>query len=127
MRDGFFALTAELAGSLRGNEALFCTLDGEDSDFVRLNRNRIRQAGSLHRRRLGLKLISGDRQVEGSCDLPGGPPQDPTLPRDLLARMRNRLPQVPRDPFLDYSSMPTFSERTLSGDLPDPAQAVAAS
>ena len=68
-QDAFFELAARLMDRLRGDEILFCGLDGEDSSFVRLNRNRIRQAGNLYRRRLDLNLISGGRQLEGRCEL----------------------------------------------------------
>jgi len=125
MRDAFFDLADRLGDGLRGDEVLFCNLDGEDSDFVRLNRNRVRQAGSLHRRSLDLSLISAGRQVEGGCELSGSPEQDLTLARNLLERLRERLPHVPEDPYLSYSTTPASSERVLGvGGLPDAEEAV---
>jgi len=123
-QEAFFDLAAGLIESLRGEEILFCNLTAESSDFARLNRNRIRQAGSLHRRSLDLSLISGGRQVEGGCDLPGSPAQDLTLARDLLVRLRDRLSHAPEDPFLNYSTTPATGERSLGGDLPDAAEAI---
>ena len=125
MQDAFFELADRLTADLRGQEVLFCNLDGEDSDFVRLNRNRIRQAGSLHRRSLGLTLISQGRQIEGGCKLAGSPEHDLVLARGLLGRMRDRLSNVPEDPYLNYSTTPASSESVLGGDLPDPGQAIA--
>jgi predicted Zn-dependent protease len=125
MRDAFFDLADRLGDGLRGDEVLFCNLDGEDSEFVRLNKNRVRQAGSLHRRSLELSLIAAGRQVEGGCELSGSPEQDLALARDLLERLRERLPHVPEDPYLSYSTTPASSERTLGGrELPDAAEAV---
>ena len=124
MQDAFYELAARLTDGLRGNEVLFCNLDGEDSDFARLNRNRIRQAGSVHRRSLVLNLIAGSRQVEGRCELAGQPAQDLELARDLLGRLRHRVAHVPEDPFLSYSTTPASSERTLGGSLPDAGQAI---
>ncbi|MCG6861763.1 MAG: peptidase [Chromatiaceae bacterium] len=123
-QDAFFTLTDRLGDGLHGDEILFCGLDGEDSDFVRVNRNRVRQAGSLHRRSLALRLIAGDRQVAGRCDLAGSLESDLALARDLLDRLRDRLSHVPEDPFLNYSYTPTAGDKTLGGDLPDPQQAV---
>jgi predicted Zn-dependent protease len=123
-QDAFFDLAAKLIEGLRGKEILFCNLTGESSDFARLNRNRIRQAGSLHRRSLDLSLISGGRQVEGGCDLAGSPAQDLTVVQNLLERLRERLSHVPEDPFLNYSTTPATSERALGGDLPDAAEAI---
>jgi predicted Zn-dependent protease len=125
MQDAFFDLADRLGDGLRGEEVLFCNLDGEDSDFVRFNRNRIRQAGSLYRRSLDLGLIAAGRRVEGCCELAGSPEQDLALARDLLERLRERLPHVPEDPYLSYSTTPASSERVLgSGGLPDAAEVV---
>ena len=123
-RNAFFELAEGLAAGLSGDEVLFCLLDGEDSDFVRLNRNRIRQAGSVQRRTLELNLVSGTRQVAGRCELAGGLTQDGPLSQDLLRRLRDRLSHVPEDPYLDFSTTPSSSERSLGGDLPDAGQAV---
>lgn len=124
-QEDFFDLADKLAARLCGTEVLFCNLDGEDSDFVRLNRNRIRQAGSLYRRGLDLNLIVGSRQVAGYCELAGDPAQNRERAMALLKRLRERLPGVPDDPYLDYSKDPASSERILGGGLPDAEQAVA--
>jgi len=120
----FFDLAARLVAGLRSGEVLFCNLAGEDSDFVRLNGNRIRQAGSARRRRLDLTLIATHRQVTGNCELAGDPVQDLKLARTLIERLRERLPHVPEDPYLDYSTRPASSERSLGGNLPDTGEAV---
>lgn len=123
-RDHFFALAERLGDDLRAEEVLFCGLDGEDSDFVRLNRNRIRQAGHVQRRTLALDLIARDRQVGGSCELGLDPEQDLALARDLLGRLRGLLSHVPEDPYLDYSRVPGTGERALGGTLPEPGAMV---
>jgi predicted Zn-dependent protease len=123
-QDAFFDLVDRLTEGLRGGEILFCNLTGESSDFARLNRSRMRQAGSLHRRSLDLSLISKGRRVEGGCDLAGSPAQDLPLARDLLGRLREGLSHVPEDPFLNYSTTPANSERSLGGDLPDAAEGI---
>ena len=64
------SVTRSLPGS-RADEHLFCNLGAESSDFVRLNHNRIRQAGSVRSAGLGLNLIDGARQAEAACDLSG--------------------------------------------------------
>ncbi len=120
----FFTLTERLAALLHGNEVLLCNLAGEDSDFVRLNHNRIRQAGSVQRRRLDLQLVAGRRQVHGRCDLGGDPDQDMALTDHLLRRLRDRLVEMPNDPYLDYAATPTTSERFVGNRLPQPATAV---
>ena len=123
-QDAFFRLAEALCAGLHGDEVLFCALDGEDSDFVRLNRGRIRQAGSVQSQGLGLTLIQGARQIDGGCDLAGDPALDLAQGRDLLARLRERLPETPEDPYLNYSATPTQGEERLAADLPIAADAL---
>jgi predicted Zn-dependent protease len=120
----FFALIERLSGGLHGEEVLLANLDGEDSDFVRLNRNRIRQAGSVRRRRLHLRLIQGRRQIAGGCDLPGDPAADFAAADGLVERLRARLLDVPEDPYLAYATDAETSERFIGGGLPRAAEAV---
>ena len=108
--DAFFTLTEGLNSGLTGQERLYCALSAETSDFVRLNHNRIRQAGSVRSAALGLTLVAGARQAEASCDLTGDPEQDLARARDLLGRLRERLPHVPEDPYLNLSEDPWTSE-----------------
>lgn len=117
-QDDFFALADDLAAARGGNEQLFCWLDGEDSDFVRLNGNRVRQAGHVRRRALHLTLIDGERQVEGDCELAGSPAADRDRSHQLLARLRDRLPHVPADPFLHVSTDPSASDRAVGDPAP---------
>ena len=57
MQDYFYALADAMFSKLGGDEQLLLDFSGEDSDFVRLNHNRIRQAGYVAQRRLSLDLI----------------------------------------------------------------------
>lgn len=121
----FFALVQALGAGLTGGEVLFANLGVEDSNFVRLNQNRVRQAGSVYSVGLGLTLIDGARQVQGDCRLCGEPAQDLGLARGLLGRLRERIAHVPEDPYLNYSTEPTRSSRGVPADLPEPADAIA--
>jgi predicted Zn-dependent protease len=124
-RDAFFALCDRLSRELCGNEVLYCNLDGEDSDFARLSRNRIRQAGSVRSRELSLDLVDGKRQVRGICSLSGDTASDLEQARHLIARLRERLPHVPEDPFLNWSNEPTRSDSRTTEELPQGTEAVA--
>ncbi|MFZ1536615.1 MAG: metallopeptidase TldD-related protein [Chromatiaceae bacterium] len=116
MKDAaFFEFTDRLTQSLVGDEVLLCNLDGEDSDFVRLNGNRVRQAGGLCAWNLRLDLIQGRRQAQAHCDLSGDLDEDLARARGLIERLRERLPTIPDDPFLNYSIEPSASHRVLDG------------
>lgn len=125
MQEAFFALADRLRSGIAGQEVLFCSLGGEVSEFVRLNRNRIRQAGQVRTARLGLNLIHGARQVEGSCNLSGEPRADLEQARWLLGRLRERLAHVPEDPFLNYSTDPSEGQRQMGDPCPPAEEAVA--
>jgi predicted Zn-dependent protease len=124
-RDAFFALADRLQSGLTGAEILFCNLSGEDSDFARLNRNRLRQAGHVRSAALGLNLIDGARQAEGRCDCTGDSRQDLVRARHLLARLRERLAHVPDDPYLNYSTAAGESQRLVGEQIPPAAEAIA--
>ncbi|WP_296805893.1 metallopeptidase TldD-related protein [Thiocapsa sp.] len=122
--DAFFALADHLNAELHGAEILFSNLSNESSDFVRLNRNRVRQAGHVGSTALGLTLIEGSRQVEGGCDLSGDPTEDQARARRLLARLRERLAHVPDDPYLSYSAEPSESDHRGDARVPPAAEAI---
>jgi len=122
--EAFFDLAAGLHEQLQGSEVLFTRLDREVSDFVRLNQNRVRQAGSVLSAGLSLTLIDGERQVDGACELTGDATADLALGRDLLGRLRERIVHVPDDPYLNFSTEPTTSDRVLPADLPAASDAI---
>jgi predicted Zn-dependent protease len=122
--DAFFTLAERLHAELAGAEILFSHLSSESSDFVRLNRNRVRQAGHVRSTALGLTLVEGARQVEGGCDLTGDPLQDQAHAHRLLGRLRERLAHVPDDPYLSFSTEPAESDRRSGERLPDTADAI---
>jgi len=124
-REAFFRLTDRLIGRLQGNELLFANLGVEHSDFVRLNQNRLRQAGNLHGASLALTLIDGGKQVDGDCDLSGDADADWALAASLLERLRGRLPLVPDDPYLNFGTEPFESNAEIGADLPPTDQAIA--
>lgn len=120
----FFALAERIESALAGGEILFCGLSGEVSDFCRLSRGRIRQAGGVRTATLSMTLIDGARQAEAVLDLCGDPDRDLALARDLLGRLRERLPYLPEDPYLSFSSEPRQEQRQVGGDLPDPRSVI---
>ncbi|HYN77925.1 MAG TPA: peptidase, partial [Lamprocystis sp. (in: g-proteobacteria)] len=124
-QDAFNALCDPLFAGLRAGEHLFCNLGAESSDFVRLNHNRIRQAGSVRSAGLGLNLIDGARQAEAACDLSGDLTEDLTRARHLIGRLRERIAHLPDDPYLNYSLEPSTSTRQV-GETPPDAQAAVA-
>jgi len=123
--EAFFSVAAGIEAGLSGNEVLFCALSAEASDFCRLSRGRIRQAGAVQATVLSMTLIDGARQAEAVLDLSGDQRRDLAIARDLLGRLRERLPHLPEDPYLNYSTRPREERREVGGPLPDPREAIA--
>lgn len=117
MKDYFFELADALEQSIRGDEVLLLAFDGEDSDFVRMNRAKVRQAGSVARRTLELDLVAGRRHAAGRLELAGDHGHDLALARDLLEELRAQRAHLPPDPYLHYAEPGPSSEREVAADL----------
>lgn len=123
-RDYFFDLVGKLNARLQGNEVLLCSLAGEDSDFVRFNRNRVRQAGGVQQRVLTLDLIEGSHHATGQLDLAGDMEQDVTQAAALMQSLRAQRAHLPEDPYLNYATEVYNTEHLHHNPLPDSGTAI---
>ncbi len=103
MRDYFHTLTDALCTQLTGDEILLCSFDGEDSDFVRMNHNKVRQAGNVTQRYLHLDLIRGRRHATCNSVLAGHLDHDLPPLRTLLDTLRAQIALLADDPYLMYA------------------------
>src|SRR5690349_18528985 len=94
LKSQFFNLTERLCRELHPDEVLLCSISAERSDFVRFNRARVRQAGTVEQRYLTLRLIRAQRQAYATLALSDAS-QDVALCRDALASLRGELVQLP--------------------------------
>jgi predicted Zn-dependent protease len=116
VKDHFFGLAERLNGELRAGEALLCSLDAERSDFVRFNRGRVRQAGSVQQRFLSVHLVRERRQAAATVTL-GGDGEDWALAHGALTQLRDELAQLPEDPWLLIAEAPVSTETVRRGRL----------
>lgn len=123
-QDVFYELFDAIEAGLSGDEVLFANCAAERSDFVRLNQNRVRQAGAVDTADFGLTLIRGGRQVDGGCTLSGDADADLAGARSLLGQLRERIAHVPEDPYLNFSTEPATSEHIQSAELPSTDEAI---
>jgi predicted Zn-dependent protease len=124
MQTYFYELIDTLTRSLTGEEVLLASLDAEQSDFVRLNRNRVRQAGGVLRRSLSLDLIEGARHAAAHTELSGELEADLARLKGLLLELRSQRAHLPEDPHLDYATEVRSTEHHHRNTLPDPAEAL---
>jgi predicted Zn-dependent protease len=124
MQEYFYALADAITAALHGDELYTCTFHGEQSDFVRFNRSAIRQAGSVAQHFLSLDLIHGARHAAVEVALCGDFDGDRARLKQLLGELREKLPYLPEDPYLLYSTTVHSSLQQGENHLPDKADAV---
>ncbi|MGA8049429.1 MAG: metallopeptidase TldD-related protein [Burkholderiales bacterium] len=117
MKERFFELAAQLSRELHANEVLLCNFAGERSDFVRFNRARVRQAGSVEQRSFALRLVRDKRQASATVEISGGA-EDFGLLRQSLGGLRDALGGLPEDPWLSYNETPRSTDSVRRGALP---------
>ena len=98
MESYFHELAAVLDGLVTAGETYLASFSGEASDFVRMNRGRVRQPGSVVQRCLDLELIRGARHATHRLSLTGRPEADRALLTATIARLRDTLPDLAEDP-----------------------------
>ena len=124
METYFRELSDKLCAGLPAGEVLLLNYQGELSDFVRLNRNRIRQAGNVRQQSLHLDLIGKGRETSAAVQLSGRLDDDLAQARELLGRLREQLPLLPEDPHLNYAAEVHNSSHHGENRLPAPGHAL---
>lgn len=126
MQEYFYELSDYLKTLLRGLEVYLASLSGEDSDFVRINRTQVRQAGHVTQQYLTIDLIDGQRHAKATTALSGDRELDQSRLAELVAQLRGELPHVQDDPYLLYSTQVQSSQQIGSDTLPPREQALGA-
>jgi len=125
MRDYFDETAGHLATLLRGDEVFTCTLSAEESDFVRFNHSRVRQAGTVTQRWLSVDLIERRRHAGGGLALSGDRDDDRARLAHLVGQLREQREHLPEDPYLLYATEIRSSERAGESRLPEGGAALA--
>ena len=123
MQDYFFELADRLTEKIKGDEVLLMNFSGEQSEFVRLNRSAVRQAGSVKQAYASLELIRGSRHAKATVAV-GGDESDRPRCEALLAELRTSLDHLPEDPHLLYAIEVRNTEQIGEDTLPDAGAAV---
>ncbi len=121
----FEGLAAVAQRALAVGERFALAFDAEDTDFVRFNRGKVRQPGSVAQRYLSLRLIAGARHGEHTLSLTGDLAADGQAVRDAVAGLRAVLPDLADDPLLLLPPVVRSSHAERAAPLP-PADAVVA-
>jgi len=124
MQNYFYSLSETLFKKLQGKEQLLLGFSGEDSDFVRLNHNKIRQAGSVSQREISLDLIEGKRHTQAHIELSGESEQDKAKLIACLIKLRQQREFLPEDPYLFFATEINNTEFHHDNEVVNSQQAI---
>ncbi len=124
LRSRFGHALERVAEQARGGEICMAWLRAECSDFVRFNRGRLRQNGTVERAVCELRLVDAGRQVRHTVTLSGDQAVDAARVVDGVGRMRAMIAHARLDPYLEVGTQPARSEHARDALLPDPGEVV---
>jgi predicted Zn-dependent protease len=116
LQEEFFALADFVTTQLHADEVFTCWFSGEQSDFVRFNHGRVRQAGSVQQRHLNLRLIRNGRHASRSLTLTGSA-DDLGHAISAISELRDLLAHVAPDPYLLFATDVRSSEKKRPGSM----------
>lgn len=112
MRKRFETIAHIVQDALAPGEVFTGYFAAEDSDFVRLNHNRVRQAGHVRQIEFTLDLIADERHATGEVNLSGDADLDRTTLNALIETLRIQRTPLEPDPYLLYAREVHSSEES---------------
>src|SRR5439155_14034775 len=119
----FEALASILDQAIAAGERYTAWFAAEESDFVRMNRGRVRQPGTVIQRQLRIQLVRGKRHASHSLSLTGTIATDREAISRAIALLRVALPELAEDPHLLLPEVVTSTRVQRDGTLP-PSEAI---
>ncbi|HVK99250.1 MAG TPA: metallopeptidase TldD-related protein [Dongiaceae bacterium] len=125
MQHYFYALADFIQSRLVANELFTVWLSGEQSDFVRFNHAKVRQAGNVKQAYLTLQLVQGQKHISQTITLSNSTDIDNDTLATVLKELRGALADVQDDPHLLLSETVVNTDYSPASRLPDSASMVA--
>lgn len=124
MQSYFYALADFIQSALNADELFTLWLKGEQSDFVRFNHAKVRQAGNVNQAYLTLQLVQGQKHISQEISLCNTADADRQALSALLTELREALADVAEDPHLLLSETVVNTQYSPASQLPDSASMV---
>lgn len=121
----FNRIAKDLLATLPAEEHLKLSLTSEQSQFVRFNAAKVRQAGCIGDGELTLTLMRDQRNSYRSVSLTGDWETDWPQAQAALAELRQEVPDLPADPYLVLPQGDANSREIHTGNLLLPETVVA--
>ncbi|MER2298030.1 TldD/PmbA family protein [Pseudomonas promysalinigenes] len=125
MKQLFQTLVASVQAALQTGEHFTCGFSAEQSQFVRFNHAKVRQAGEVCQASAQLRLIRDGRQAEQQVTLSGDPAIDQQRLSQALQQLRQTLPLLAVDPYLRLDDSAWHKLDQQDQPLPDIDQLLA--
>jgi len=119
VKNAFETLVAELNKALRTGEQFTLGYSAEQSQFVRFNHAKVRQAGEVSQASAQLRLIRDGRQAEQQVTLSGDAQLDSQRLNTALEQLRQTLPLLAVDPYLRLDESAWHSHSQQQQPLPE--------
>ena len=119
----FHDLATAIAGAATAGETWTANFSAEVSDFVRFNRGRVRQPGTVAQRYLEVDLVRGSKHATTRLALSGDAAADRAAVAAAMATARAARDDLADDPHLLFPDTVVDSREVRGGPLP-PAEAV---
>jgi predicted Zn-dependent protease len=120
----FAELATSMTSQLQGAEMTCANWLGEQSDFVRFNAHRVRQAGTVGQYHLNVRLINGKRHASATMTVSGNAGQDVLRIRQSIETLRGIVAECAEDPYLLVNDAPYRSRHVRATGLPDAVEMV---
>ena len=120
MENYFLALAEVIDTTLQAGERYTASFDAEQTDFVRMNRGKVRQPGTVAQRYIAVRLIRGQRHAKHVLSLTGDLTVDGIAIRAVVAGLRVALPELADDPLLLLPTAVKSTHALRGGPLPPP-------
>lgn len=124
MREYFEQMAAHLGAAARPGEVILSALSAEESDFIRFNKSRVRQATAVRQAAWNVSLVRGQKRLDARVSVAGRAEPDRAALSALVAKLRAEIDDVPDDPFLLYATDASTSSAERTGALPAPERVI---
>ena len=118
MKAYFNELAAAVDRALAAGERHATSFCAEETDFVRLNRGKVRQPGHVAQRYIEIRLIRGARHASHAISLSGKLATDVNAVEEAVVGLRGVLPDLAEDPHLALPSTVTSNATERGAALP---------
>jgi len=118
MKHAFETLVGDVRAALQAGEQFTLGYSAEQSQFVRFNHAKVRQAGEVSQASAQLRLVRDGRQAEQQVTLSGDVQLDRQRLSDALQQLRQTLPLLALDPYLRLDESAWHSHSLQDHPLP---------